>query len=47
MRFSGICGEDSCDPNDVFVAATVDQGGNTVNAFRNWEFPSWYALDTA
>ena len=39
MRFSGICGEDSCEPNDVFVAATVDQGGNMVNAFRNLGVP--------
>ena len=39
MRFSGICGEDSCQPNDVFVAVTVDQGGNMMNAFRNLGVP--------
>ena len=39
MRVSGICGGDSCEPNDVFVAATVDQGGNMVNAFRNLGVP--------
>jgi len=32
--FAPICGDEECEPMDVYIAATVDQGGNIVNAFK-------------
>ena len=37
--FTPICGAEGCDPSSIYLAATVDQGGNVVNAFKNMGVP--------
>lgn len=32
--FASIVGEEECEPSKIYIAATVDQGGNIVNAFK-------------
>lgn len=32
--FGGIVGEANCEPRLIYIAATVDQGANMVNAFK-------------
>ena len=44
--FAGFTGE-SVEPKDVFLAFTVDQGGNVVNACGRWAWRSSSATATA
>ena len=32
--FAPICGDEACEPMDVYITATVNQGGNIVKVFR-------------
>lgn len=38
--FEGIVGSANCEPSNMYIAATVDQGGNMINAFRNMSVPT-------
>ena len=37
--FASIAGAENCEPSNIYVAATVDQGGNMINAFGNMGVP--------
>lgn len=37
--FEGILGAENCEPRDIYIAATVDQGRNLINAFDNMGVP--------
>ena len=37
--FARIVGAENCEPSNIYVAATVDQGGNMSNAFGNMGVP--------
>ncbi|CAN0242260.1 unnamed protein product, partial [Pylaiella littoralis] len=38
--FGGIVGAEHCEPSNIYISATVDQGGNMINAFRAMGVPT-------